>query len=167
MADVPASADPEDVVDFQFEQIVNNRRHDLAATVFHPEMTIRRMGVQGAVRHLLAAGEGDPDAVPEGSETGFDYMAAILDAAFPDFRLVVGTQVAAGEVVVTRATFVATHTGEFLGLPATGRRIEFDEVLIMRVHDGRITEVWALADELSFLEQLGAVGRPREHGVPS
>ncbi|WP_368077056.1 ester cyclase [Rhodococcus sp. W8901] len=57
----------------------------------------------------------------------------------------------------SRATFVATHTGEFLGIPATGRRIEFDEVLIMRVSAGRITEVWALADELSLLEQLGAV----------
>lgn len=159
MADVPASTDPQDVVNFQFEQVVNNRRHDLASAVFHPQMTIHRMGVQGAIRHLLTPGDGDPDALPEGSEAGFDDMAAILDTAFPDFRLVVGAQITQGDVVVTRATFVGTHAGELLGIPATGRRIEFDEVLIMRVRDGRITEVWALADELSFLEQLGAIGR--------
>jgi predicted ester cyclase len=158
MADIPASTDPQDVVDFQFEQVVNNRRHDLAPLVFHPRMRIHRMGVQGAVRHLLAAGPDDPDVVLEGSETGFDNVGAILESAFPDFRLVVGDRIVQGDVVVTRATFVATHTGDFLGIPATGRRIEFDEVLVMRVHDGLITEVWALADELSFLEQLGTIG---------
>lgn len=152
MTDTPASADPKDVVDFQFEQVVNNRRRDLGPVVFHPQMTIRRMGVQSAVRYLL-------NAQVAGFEAGFDNVGAILDAAFPDFELVVGTRMAEGDVVVTHATFVATHTGDFLGIPATGRRIEFDEVLIMRVRDGLITEVWALADELSFLEQLGAIDR--------
>ncbi|MCA1006143.1 ester cyclase [Rhodococcus hoagii] len=159
MADTPASTDPQDVVDFQFEEVVNNRRHDLAPLVFHPRMAIHRMGVQGAVRHLLTSGSDDPDVVLEGSEAGFDNVGAILESAFPDFRLVVRDRIVQGDVVVTHATFVATHTGDFLGIPATGRRIEFDEVLIMRVRDGLITEVWALADELSLLGQLGAIGR--------
>lgn len=58
MTDTPASADPEDVVNFRFEEVVDNRRHDPAPVVFHPQMKIRRMGVQAAVRHLLAAGPG-------------------------------------------------------------------------------------------------------------
>ncbi len=151
--------DPRDVVNRQFEEVVNGRRRDVAAEVFHPDMKILRMGIQEAALYLMASrGRGNGAQAGEGSEAGFRQMGAVLDAAFPDARLdVVGPQVAEGDLVVTRVRFSGTHQGDFFGLPPTHRKVEFDEVLFMTVTGGKISEVWALGDELSFLRQLGAV----------
>jgi predicted SnoaL-like aldol condensation-catalyzing enzyme len=44
----------------------------------------------------------------------------------------------------------ATHTGEFLGLPATNRSILFDETHVMRIEDGMVTENVVSATNLEF-----------------
>jgi predicted ester cyclase len=64
--------------------------------------------------------------------------------------------IAEGDQVVGRFTCSATHLGEWLGHPPTGRRFErVDEVSIFRIRDGRITQVWSLEDTLGRLKQLG------------
>jgi predicted ester cyclase len=51
----------------------------------------------------------------------------------------------------------ATHAGEFMGIPATGRRVTLAGIDISRIEDGRIAEHWIQCDMLGFLEQLGAI----------
>jgi predicted ester cyclase len=50
------------------------------------------------------------------------------------------------------------HTGTFLGIPPTGRRIEVDQALFARVERGRIGELWEIVDTGSGLRQLGVLG---------
>lgn len=50
-----------------------------------------------------------------------------------------------------------THTGEFLGIAATGRTIEIETVDVLRVVNGKITEHWGVADLLKMMMQLGVV----------
>ncbi len=77
-------------------------------------------------------------------------------ASFPDVHMEVVELIAEGDQVVGRFTCSATHLGEWLGHPPTGRRFErVDEVSIFRVRDGRITQVWSLEDTLGRLKQLG------------
>ena len=64
-----------------------------------------------------------------------------------------------GDRVATRFTSRATHRGEFMGIPATGRRIEIGEVAIFRMRDGRIAEQWAYPDTATLQQQL--TGAPR------
>jgi predicted SnoaL-like aldol condensation-catalyzing enzyme len=66
-------------------------------------------------------------------------------------------QVAAGDLVTTYKTYYGTHLGEFLGIPATGKRVSFYTVEAMRVVDGKITEHWGVATLLDLMQQLGVV----------
>ena len=64
-----------------------------------------------------------------------------------------GSGVVAGRVLVT-----GVHTGTFLGIPPTGRRIEVDQALVARVERGRIGELSEIVDTGSGLRQLGVLG---------
>jgi predicted ester cyclase len=62
-----------------------------------------------------------------------------------------------GDLVATRKTFRGTHTGEFMGIPPTGRDIELGVIDIVRYRDGRIVEHWSQVDQLGLLQQLGVI----------
>jgi predicted ester cyclase len=77
-------------------------------------------------------------------------------ASFPDVDMEIAELIAEGDKVVGRFTCSATHLGEWLGHPPTGRRFErVDEVTIFRFRDGRIVHAWSLEDTLARLRQLG------------
>jgi len=81
-------------------------------------------------------------------------------SAFPDMEATLEDVVAEGDRVVTRATGTATHQGELMGLPATGKKIEVSVICISRIRDGRIAEDWELIDLYGMLSQLGAIPSP-------
>jgi steroid delta-isomerase-like uncharacterized protein len=80
-----------------------------------------------------------------------------LRAAFPDFAPDIQWQVASGDLVTTYKIYRGTHTGELLGIAATGRTIEIETVDVMRVVNGKITEHWGVANLLKMMTQLGVV----------
>ena len=79
-----------------------------------------------------------------------------LRAAFPGFHADIHWQIADGELVTTYKTYHGTHKGTFLGVAPTGLTIQFETVDVMRVHHGRITEHWGVANLFSLMQQLGA-----------
>lgn len=79
-----------------------------------------------------------------------------LREAFPDFHPEIHWQTVEGELVTTYKTYHGTHRGPFLGVPATGRRIKFETVDVMRVYKGKIKEHWGVANLFSLMQQLGA-----------
>jgi predicted ester cyclase len=79
-----------------------------------------------------------------------------LHAAFPDFHVTVIDPIVEGDTLATRYRGEATHRGEFHGIPATGRRISYDGMLMVRFAGDRIAEYWAQPDMLAILRQLGA-----------
>ena len=80
-----------------------------------------------------------------------------LREAFPDFHAVIHWQRADGDVVTTFKTYHGTHQGDFLGIPASGKSIQFETVDAMRVQGGKITEHWGVANLYSVLTQLDAL----------
>ena len=64
-------------------------------------------------------------------------------------------QIAEGDKVATRLTLHAVHTGEFQGMPGTGRQIAMAQTTIHRIRDGKIVEVWVSSDDISMMQQLG------------
>jgi predicted ester cyclase len=78
-------------------------------------------------------------------------------SAFPDIQVTVDDQVAEGERVSTRRTWHGTHQGPYRGIAATGKRVTWTQISIVRLVGGRIVEDWAVADELSLLQQLGQI----------
>ncbi len=79
-----------------------------------------------------------------------------FQSAFPDFEMEIVDLIAEGEQVVARFKCSGTHLGEWLGVPATGRRFEsVDEIYIFGVQDGRLVSALGVEDNLSRLRQLG------------
>jgi predicted ester cyclase len=63
--------------------------------------------------------------------------------------------------LVIRLVVTATHKGDLLGIPATGRSVQWDAVDSYRVtDDGKISEEWAAEDMATFASQLGALLLP-------
>jgi steroid delta-isomerase-like uncharacterized protein len=81
---------------------------------------------------------------------GFELMKR----AFPDLEARIDDVVAADDRVAVRVSFSGTHSGEFQGIPATGRRIHYISHEFYRVEDGLIVEEWICSDTASLFRQL-------------
>jgi predicted ester cyclase/uncharacterized protein YndB with AHSA1/START domain len=79
-----------------------------------------------------------------------------LLTAFPDFQFSVLDELAEDDRVVIRYRGQGTHRAEFLDLPATGRRIDYTGLLLVRLEGQAIAEFWAQPDQLGIFKQLGA-----------
>lgn len=96
-----------------------------------------------------------PQPGTSADKNGVRVLYHRLREAFPDFRPEIHWQSADGDLVTTYKTYHGTHLGDFLGVPATGRTVQFETVDAMRVRNGRIVEHWGVANLYSVLEQLG------------
>ncbi|MGZ6582815.1 MAG: ester cyclase [Solirubrobacteraceae bacterium] len=96
--------------------------------------------------------------------TGRDKLKEVfarLHRAFPDLHVTVEDLIAEGDKVVARNTVTGTHQGEYMGLPATGKAVTYDEIFIFRFVDGRVAETWGVVDVFSQMRQLGMTPQSR------
>lgn len=78
-------------------------------------------------------------------------------AAFPDAQHSIDDFIAEDDRVVLRTTALATHRGEFQGVPRTDQHVEFTGLVIYRIQAGKIAESWGEIDFLRLMRQLRAV----------
>jgi predicted ester cyclase len=109
-----------------------------------------------------------PPGMPQGVE-GVLQTIAMLHRAFSEQRYEVHRLVGERDMVVIDATLHGRHTGEFFGIPPTGREIALRSVHTIRYAGGREAETWALSDRFGLLQQLGVApsGPPRLQPVGS
>ncbi len=107
---------------------------------------------------LFTADHSSPNApaLPPGPE-GTKIIARAFRAAFPDLRITIEDLVASGDRVCGRLREQGTQLGEFSGTPPTGKPVDFQEIAIIRVADGKIAESWYQVDMLGLLQQLGVI----------
>jgi steroid delta-isomerase-like uncharacterized protein len=77
--------------------------------------------------------------------------------AFPDLHVTLEDLIAEGDKVVSRWTARGTHQGELLGIPPTGRQVEFTGMRIQRISGGKLVETWHQPDTLGMMRQLGLI----------
>ena len=94
-----------------------------------------------------------PAGTPNGPDSMFYFIRQILCTGFPDIQVIIHDQVAEGDKVTTRKTFHATHTGEFMGIPASGKRVAIEVIDIIRMRDGKYVEHWGQSN-LGEVRQL-------------
>jgi predicted ester cyclase len=75
-------------------------------------------------------------------------------AAFGDVHVEVNDTIVEGDRVVERHTAHAVHKGEFMGIPATGKKVFWTENHIYRIADGKIAETWSEPSFHDLLAQL-------------
>jgi ketosteroid isomerase-like protein len=94
---------------------------------------------------------------PQGtlSVDGFKGYVRSWRGAFPDIQCEVYDVVESGDTIAWRVRARGTHVGEFMGIPATNRFVDFDSMNFARARDGRPIEHTVMMDIASMLEQLG------------
>ncbi len=86
-----------------------------------------------------------------------NYQANVV-SAFSDIAMTEEDVIESGDMLVIRSVISAVHTGEFLGVAATGRKVTYDAVDMFRVADGRIVWRFLICDWKGVLDQLTASG---------
>ena len=131
------------VVSRFIEEFKNKANHDIVDELLTTDF----------VHHLK-----DPRLPP--GRPAIKLLGQIIVAGFPDVHATVEELLADGDRVIERTSAVATHTGEFNGIPATGNKVAWTEIHIYRLVDGKIAEMWSEIDLLALLAQIGALPGP-------
>ena len=76
--------------------------------------------------------------------------------AFPDINITEKDMVAEGDKVAVLVNWRATHRGEYMGIPPTGKKIDITVALLIRIVDGRWVEFWNVTD-VGLIQQLGTM----------
>jgi steroid delta-isomerase-like uncharacterized protein len=92
---------------------------------------------------------------------GVKQFFTMYIAGFPDLRFDVEDILPSGDSVVGRITISGTHTGEFMGMPATGNNFSAQAIDIVRFgDDGLAHEHWGVVDVMTMMQQLGIIPTP-------
>jgi len=102
----------------------------------------------------------DPLPGQKQGREGLKDVIRMMRTSFPDIHWVVQETIASGDKVVSRFKWTGTHRGDFLGIPATGRKITVPGVVIDRLKNGKMADSRILMDTLGMMQQLGVVPSP-------
>lgn len=131
----------------RFREALNVGDLDGAIAIFSPD----------AIVHL----SGSPEPL---TVDGFKQLGAAMQMAFPDGKGSVEDVIAEGDKVVSRITYRATHAGDLMDIPPTGKSITISEVIINQFADGLIVKSWRFFDQMTMMQQLGVVPTPGQNG---
>lgn len=99
-----------------------------------------------------------------GIEAVKDYYNNYLDG-FSDIEFTMKKVFGQKDNLVKHWNFKGTHTGEFFGIPATGKKVDLDGITIIKMKDGKIAQEQDFFDNMAFLSQLGLVSDPNNLAV--
>jgi predicted ester cyclase len=87
---------------------------------------------------------------------GIAHWMRAMHASLSGLSGVVEDILVEGDKIAARITWQGTHVGSFLGLPATGKRLSFGAMHMLRFENGLATEWWGVPDLYRALTDLGA-----------
>jgi predicted ester cyclase len=124
-----------------WEQVFNQGRADRAGEYFAEQYV--EYGPDGTV-----------------STRGLEQLkttCAWMQRTFPDFHVTIADLIAEGDKVASRVMVTATQRGEYGGVAATCRKVQFAIMMVSRIADGKIVEDWTLSDEWSLFKQIAEI----------
>jgi steroid delta-isomerase-like uncharacterized protein len=115
------------------------------------------------VDELISPSHALQDPVVSGSQAGpelYKRRVVELTTGFPDLRFSIEDTIAEREKFVVSWIISGTHTGEFMGIPATGRKISVEGITIHYIKNGKILDSYVRWDALGLMRQLGHAPPP-------
>jgi hypothetical protein len=113
------------------DEVVVGKHVELLPELFDPDAKLE----QGSLGALQAQMQAQAD----GLELQVSYLHEFID----------------GDWVIHHMDITITHIGEFMGQSGSGRSAQLAEVEAARVVDGRIVEMWSVADRVGAMLRLG------------
>ena len=95
---------------------------------------------------------------------GYKQFFSMIHQAFPDIHFTVEDVIAEADQVVMRWRVRGTHRGEFMGIPATGRKVAMTGMTIGRMAGNKVIEGWTNWDLFALMQQLGVLPMPDHAG---
>ncbi|WP_225839737.1 ester cyclase [Streptomyces sp. NK08204] len=98
-----------------------------------------------------------------GMDTGREGVKSVIRVereGFPDMKVELIRDFEDGEFVIQHVEVSGTHKGHVFGAAPTGRTISWNEIHIVRVRDGRVSDHWACNDLHVLLTKLGRMTPP-------
>lgn len=138
------SAENKAIIGRLYEEVWNKRKLEVLSELVSPSHALHGPNFSGS-----AIG---PEAY-KGQVSGFL-------AGFPDLRWTIEDIVAENDRVVACWTFAGTHRGDFMGVPATNKKVSVDGMTIHHITSGKIMDSYSNWDALGLMQQLGVVSVP-------
>ena len=101
-----------------------------------------------------------PDYFDHSNQVGAEGVKQLLImgfTGFPDWHETIEDIIAEGDKVWVRLTYTGTHTGEFMGLAPTSKKVTMTSVAIYRIMNGKLVEGRFIDNNLDMLKQIGAI----------
>jgi steroid delta-isomerase-like uncharacterized protein len=116
-------------------------------------------GNEDVIDEICASNFVDHDPLPGTGpdREGLHDFVKQVRSAFPDLETTVDDMLADGDEIAVRSTFRGTHKGDFMGIPATGKKVEVANYDFVRMENDQAVEHWGTIDSAALMEQLGAV----------
>lgn len=95
---------------------------------------------------------------------GFDQFEAMIRSAFSDMKHLIEDMVGEGDRVAVRLRLEGTHTGAFMGVPASGKHFSVEGTAFLRIAGGKLAELWGFLDQMGLMQQIGGLPAPGQAG---
>jgi predicted ester cyclase len=95
-----------------------------------------------------------PIGTPAGPQSMSYFIIEVLRKGFPDIKVEILDQLAEGDRVCTRKTLHGTHTGDFMGVAASNKKVKINVIDIIRVQDGKYAEHWGQSNISEIMKTL-------------
>jgi steroid delta-isomerase-like uncharacterized protein len=84
-----------------------------------------------------------------------DFVTQVR-SAFPDIETTAEDILVEGDRLAVRSTIRGTHKGDFMGIPASGKKVEVSNYDFVRFENDQAAEHWGTIDSAALMEQIGA-----------
>jgi steroid delta-isomerase-like uncharacterized protein len=133
------SVSPREVIRHLYKEVWNERKLDLIDYLISQSHALMSPDIAG----------------PTVGPAAYKKEISAFFAAFPDLRFNVEDTICEKDKIVASWTLTGTHTGEFLGIAPTNKKVSLSGITIHQVVDGRILDSQAIWDAISLFQQLG------------
>lgn len=111
------------------------------------------LGMADEILHADVTFRGSVGVGATGRREVCDYVVMVT-TALSDYRCDVESLIAEGDRAAAKVRFTGHHTGEFLGYPPTGRRVEWMGAAFFTVSENKLRDIWVLGDLETLRSQL-------------
>ena len=124
-----------------YEEVWNKRRLELVDEIISPSHALHDPN--------LTDSSVGPDA--------YRRQVSRFISGIPDLHFTIEDIVDEKEKLAVAWTISGTHTGEFMGIPATNKKVYVEGITINHIVDGKIMDSYISWDTFGMMQQLGAV----------
>ena len=129
------------IVQRLYEEVWTRRKLEVSKEIISPSHALQSPNISGS--------SFGPEA----------YKRNVLHflAGYPDLRWTIEDTIAEKDKVVACWTMSGTHKGDFMGIPATNKKVSVDGITIHHITNGKIMDSYSNWDALGMMQQLGVV----------